>query len=595
MVSFVNRVRVNTATTGTGTVTLGSATSNAYATAAEAGLSNGATVTYLIEDNFTSGVPADFEIGTGVYTSSGTTLTRATVLLSKISGTSGTTKLTLSGSAVVSIIVSAEDLTAFHSGTLAVASGGTGQTTEAEALGEMTQALTAQTPARTADYLMFYDASLDTGSKALISDIADVANDTSPTLGGDLDVSTFNLLIPDSDGTSYNAPFSFRSASTGCKIFELRSGNWRPGIGAPTLNLEAYVYASNSPYHGECYIGVDSAPDPANPHHTRLGIASVSGDPVSIHYGIEETVAGTGLNDYPITYITSVSPNTATWSFNPILYIATDRLNGLAQNGFESQGSIHFVGPDTAGNTTEYGGFSCVATDSTDASEDAYMWLRARVGGTYTEQLAVANGVLIGGIYSVANQPGYGNLGFYQSAASIKDPNANELIKFTATVAAAVNEITVTNAATGNAPSLSATGNDTNINLTLAAKGTGVVKGHNESFVIAASDETTALTTGTGKITFRMPYAFTLTGIRASLSTAQTSGSIFTVDVNESGTTLLSTKLTIDNTEKTSTTALTPAVISDSAIADDAEITVDIDQIGDGTAKGLKVYLIGHQ
>ena len=40
-------------------------------------------------------------------------------------------------------------------------------------------------------------------------------------------------------------------------------------------------------------------------------------------------------------------------------------------------------------------------------------------------------------------------------------------------------------------------------------------------------------------------------------------------------------------------TAATAAVISDSALADDAEITIDVDQIGDGTAKGLKVYLIG--
>jgi hypothetical protein len=114
-----------------------------------------------------------------------------------------------------------------------------------------------------------------------------------------------------------------------------------------------------------------------------------------------------------------------------------------------------------------------------------------------------------------------------------------------------------------------------------------------QSIVVAASDETTALATGTAKVTFRMPYAFTLSAVRASLTTAQTSGSIFTVDINDGGTTILSTKLTIDNTEKTSTTAATPAVISDTALADDAEITIDIDQVGDGTAKGLKVVLIG--
>ena len=114
-----------------------------------------------------------------------------------------------------------------------------------------------------------------------------------------------------------------------------------------------------------------------------------------------------------------------------------------------------------------------------------------------------------------------------------------------------------------------------------------------QSIVVAASDETTALTTGTAKVTFRMPYAFTLAAVRASLTTAQSSGSIFTVDINEGGTSILSTKLTIDNTEKTSTTAATAAVISDASLADDAEITIDIDQVGDGTAKGLKVVLIG--
>ena len=119
----------------------------------------------------------------------------------------------------------------------------------------------------------------------------------------------------------------------------------------------------------------------------------------------------------------------------------------------------------------------------------------------------------------------------------------------------------------------------------------------NKSDIIqaACSDETTALAVGTNKLTFRMPYAMTLTGVRASLTTAQTSGSIFTVDINEGGVSVLSTKLTIDNTEKTSTTATTPVVISDSALADDAEITIDIDQIGDGTAKGLKITLIGYR
>lgn len=129
--------------------------------------------------------------------------------------------------------------------------------------------------------------------------------------------------------------------------------------------------------------------------------------------------------------------------------------------------------------------------------------------------------------------------------------------------------------------------------LTSDASGNGSWTALPVEIQVAASDETTALTTGTAKVTFRMPYAMTLTSVRASLSTAQASGSIFTVDVNQGGSSIISTKITIDNTEKTSTTAATPPVISTSALTDDSEITIDIDQIGDGTAKGLKVTLIG--
>lgn len=108
---------------------------------------------------------------------------------------------------------------------------------------------------------------------------------------------------------------------------------------------------------------------------------------------------------------------------------------------------------------------------------------------------------------------------------------------------------------------------------------------------VAISDETTELTTGTAKATFRAPFAFTLTEVRASLTTASSSGAP-TFDVNESGTSVLSTKLSIDASEKTSETAATAAVISDSAIADDAEITIDIDTAGTGAA-GAKVWIIG--
>lgn len=112
---------------------------------------------------------------------------------------------------------------------------------------------------------------------------------------------------------------------------------------------------------------------------------------------------------------------------------------------------------------------------------------------------------------------------------------------------------------------------------------------------IACSDETTALTTGTAKATFRNVGKFYLTNVRASLTTSGTTSGTTTIDINDSATTILSTKLTIDATELTSTTAATAHVISDSILADDASITIDIDAISTGaTETGLKVYLIGY-
>jgi len=136
----------------------------------------------------------------------------------------------------------------------------------------------------------------------------------------------------------------------------------------------------------------------------------------------------------------------------------------------------------------------------------------------------------------------------------------------------------------------------TNNQYTLAQLAGGLQEHLTESFIIAASDEITPLTVGTNKAIFRMPYAFTLTAVRASLSAAGTTSGLTTIDIHESGTTILSTKITIDLTETTSVTAATPPVISDATLADDAQISIDIDAIsGGGTEAGLKVTLIGYQ
>lgn len=111
---------------------------------------------------------------------------------------------------------------------------------------------------------------------------------------------------------------------------------------------------------------------------------------------------------------------------------------------------------------------------------------------------------------------------------------------------------------------------------------------------IACSDLVTNLTTGTNKAYFVVPYNFTLVEVQASVGTQQTAGSLLTIDINEAGSTILSTKITIDNNEDSSITAATAPVISDSSLAKGAKITIDIDQVGTAGAKGLIVYLVGY-
>jgi hypothetical protein len=109
--------------------------------------------------------------------------------------------------------------------------------------------------------------------------------------------------------------------------------------------------------------------------------------------------------------------------------------------------------------------------------------------------------------------------------------------------------------------------------------------------VLACSDETTDLATGTAKVTFRMPWAATLTGVRLNVNTAPT-GSALIVDVNEGGASVFGTLPQIDDGDTTSVGSVVAPVISDSTLAADAEITVDIDQVGSSAAgKGLKVAL----
>ena len=104
MVKLFDRVKVNIATTGTGDVTFGAASSNAFLTPTEAGCVDTDTVRYVIVDG------TDYEEGIGTITGSAAEMERTTVTRSKIGGVVGTSKISLSGTAVLAFTVAAADI-----------------------------------------------------------------------------------------------------------------------------------------------------------------------------------------------------------------------------------------------------------------------------------------------------------------------------------------------------------------------------------------------------------------------------------------------------------------------------------------------------
>lgn len=115
-----------------------------------------------------------------------------------------------------------------------------------------------------------------------------------------------------------------------------------------------------------------------------------------------------------------------------------------------------------------------------------------------------------------------------------------------------------------------------------------------KEFIVAVGDENTDITTGNAKVTFRMPYTMIVTELRASLTSSGTGTT--TIDVNETGVTMMSTnKITILTGQTYSKDGgATQPGITNNQLDDGDVITIDIDAAATG-ATGLKVYFIGYK
>jgi hypothetical protein len=117
---------------------------------------------------------------------------------------------------------------------------------------------------------------------------------------------------------------------------------------------------------------------------------------------------------------------------------------------------------------------------------------------------------LVSALLTEHAQDGTHLLGRPKVLTSIDDTNGNELVKVSAT-ASAVNELTITNAATANAPQLSATGGDTNIDLKLTPKGTGRVVLNGAGAPGASNVATSETTASTSFVALATAQSFSVT------------------------------------------------------------------------------------
>jgi hypothetical protein len=122
-----------------------------------------------------------------------------------------------------------------------------------------------------------------------------------------------------------------------------------------------------------------------------------------------------------------------------------------------------------------------------------------------------------------------------------------------------------------------------------------------ESLGYAMSDATTDITSGVKVPCAAVPYNFTITGVRAQVGTAAVGALLLTIEVKKNGTSIFSTRLTIDSTETISETAATQYTfaggVTSIAVLTSDVIELSVYQAGGVTtaAKNLTLFLIGYK
>lgn len=205
-----------------------------------------------------------------------------------------------------------------------------------------------------------------------------------------------------------------------------------------------------------------------------IGSTTPAGSGVDIPAGKMATVWSDATNFYyQNTYLgapTISNPTVTTGSFDtpalttPKVITSINDTNGNELINVTATASA--VNEITLANAAASG-----APTITASGNDTDISLSLNAKGTGTVNIGSVPIVTTTGTQTLTNK----TLTTPKIGTSILDTNGNELIAFTV-ASSAVNELTISNAATTGTPSIFATGNDTNIDFVLSGKGSGVVK-----------------------------------------------------------------------------------------------------------------------
>jgi len=250
MVVLVNRAKMTTSTTGTGTITLGSVV-DGYQTFAAAGVSNGDSVRYVIEDG-----TSNWEIGSGTYTASGTTLSRTP---SESSG--GGSAINLSGDAIVFVSAIASDIqpVTYVSTTFTATAGQTAFTVSYTA--GLVEVFLNGAKLSAADFTATNGTSVVLASGANVGDTVDVIAYGTVSVGNTYTQAQANALFVDVAGDTMTGDLNFgdndkiiMGADSDLEIFHSGTASHIKETGTGNLKLEGSNIEINNGGGTKTYI-----------------------------------------------------------------------------------------------------------------------------------------------------------------------------------------------------------------------------------------------------------------------------------------------------------------------------------------------------